>query len=282
MATSNSLSAGAWRRWSADTAAVLHGFKNGRFVAWEMFVSRLTEYRRLNYFGWFSLVLPVIATAAWATLVRHAKVINVPEVTDDMPYAAFVLLSMILWQTFVESISAPMDAVNEQLSSLAHANYPVEAMTLSRLGLIFVNLAIKLLLFVAAVIWFGLRIKATVWLAPAAMLMLVVFGMGIGLLLAPFNVFYRDVSAALQPVTTFWLFVTPVLFPAPSEGPVAWLFRYNPVTPLLATVRELTAVGAVSQPGGFVLMSCAAVVLFLVGCIALRRSVPLLVEMANV
>lgn len=284
MATSSSSSAasGIWRRLWDDAGAVVRGFTQGRFVARELLVTRLAEHHRQNYLGWFSLLLPVIATAAWATLVRHAKVINVPEVTDDMPYAAFVLLSMILWQTFVEAISAPLEALNEQLPSLAHANFPVEAVTLSRLGLVLVNLAIKLVLFAAAVVYFGLHIKATVLLAPVAALMLILFGLGLGLILAPFNVFYRDVSAALQPLTTFWLFVTPVLFPAPSEGWVAWLFRVNPATPLLATTRELTAVGAVSQPLGFAIMCCVAVGLFILGSIAVRRTVPLLVEMANV
>lgn len=271
-----------WRRLRRDAAQVGFGFRAGRFVAWELLVSRLAEQRRRSFLGWYSLWLPVLVTVAWATLIRHAKVISAPEVSDDLPYAAFVLLSMILWQTFVEAIFAPLEAVDEHLPSLAHANYPVEAVTLSRLGLVLVNLAVKLTLFFAAALYFRLHLSPTIFLAPLAALLLILFGMGIGLILAPFNVVYRDVSGSLQPITTFWLFVTPVLFPAPAEGWVAWLFRLNPVTPLLATTRELVALGTVSQPLGFATMACVAAAIFGLGSVTLRRTLPLLTEMANV
>ena len=272
----------AWLvRFRQSVIDVRKGFVSGRFVAWELFMSRLTESRQGAFLGLMSLFLPPLAVAAWATLIRHAKVINVPEVADDMPYAAFVLLSMMLWMTFTESIMAPLDGVVGQLRSLVHTSYPVEAVTLARFTEIVFHFLFKLILIVAAGIWFQLPVTWTIVFAPVALLLLILFGMGIGLVLAPFHVLYRDVGQSLNTIVTFWLFLTPVFFPVPADGVARWLFALNPVTPLLASTRELVTIGWLSQPIGFVVMAVVSVALFVFGCVLLRRSVPILVEQSD-
>ena len=273
---------GAWLvRFRHTAIDVINGFVSGRFVAWELFRSRLAESRQGTFLGLLSLFLPPLAVAAWATLIRQAKVINVPEFTDDMPYVAFVLLSMMLWMTFTESIMAPLDGVVMQLRSLAHTNYPVEAVTLARFAEIVFHFLFKLILIVAAGIWFQLPVSVTIVFAPIALLLLILFGMGIGLTLAPFHVLYRDVGQSLNTILTFWLFLTPVFFPVPKEGIVRWLFAINPVTPLLASTRELVTIGWLTQPIGFAIMAVVSVSLFVFGCVLLRRSVPILVEQSD-
>ncbi|MBX9653380.1 ABC transporter permease [bacterium] len=272
----------AWfDRFKETTIEVKNGFVSGRFVAWELFISRLAESRQAAFFGLMSLFLPPLAVAAWATLIRHAKVINVPEVADDLPYPAFVLLSMMLWMTFTESIMAPLEGVVMQLRSLAHANYPIEAVTLARLGEVIFHFLFKLILIIGAGIWFKLPVSFMVIFAPIALLFMILFGMGIGLTLAPFHVLYRDVGQSLNTIITFWLFLTPVFFPVPTEGAASWLFALNPVTPLLSATRELATIGWITQPLGFVIMVLVSAGLFLFGCVLLRRSVPILVEQAD-
>ena len=59
------------------------------------------------------------------------------------------------------------------------------------------------------------------------------------LLLAPLNVFFRDVSALLPQVLTFWMMLTPIFFDRAQLKPAfaEWLLL-NPVTPLIETLRN--------------------------------------------
>lgn len=260
---------------------VFSGYWHGRYVAWELFVSRLTESHQRSLLGMISLFFPLVATAMWATLIQHARVINSPDISDGMPYSAFVLLSLMLWMTFVESVMAPLEGILEQLRSLAHVNFPVEAVILARIVEVLFHFGVKLVLIVGVGIAFRLPVQATIVFAPFGLLFMILFGFSIGLFLAPFNVLFRDVGAALTPIMTCWLFLTPVLFPMPRDSFVATLFSLNPLTPLLGTTRELATLGTVSQPVGFAVMSVLSVLLFLLGSLFLRRAMPVLIEKTN-
>lgn len=76
-------------------------------------------------------------TALGFALANQAKVINIG--VTDLPYPAYVLFSMTLWQTFVEALNAPIEAVNSAKSMLAKINFPREALILAKLGQVFFN-----------------------------------------------------------------------------------------------------------------------------------------------
>src|ERR671926_430716 len=58
---------------------------------------------------------------------------------------------------------------------------------------------------------FGVPLTAQVLWLPSLILFQTVFLLGVGLLLAAANVYYRDVEAALEPVLMAWFFATPIL-----------------------------------------------------------------------
>lgn len=250
-----------------------------RPLAWEMLRRDIEAQYRQSLFGVFLAFLPPLVTMAWCTLIQHARVINVPEL--DVPYPAFVLLSMMLWTTFIESMNAPIQGLMSEIRTLARANFPPEAVLISRFGDMLFNFAIKLILIVIAVFWFQLPITGTVFLAPIAFLLLVFLGTAIGLFLAPINILYRDIASGLQVITTFWLFLTPVLFPVPQTGLASWIVRVNPVSPLLSTTREWATTGVLSEPMGFLVVGALTPLLLMAGWIFFRVSLPVVIDRTN-
>ncbi len=97
---------------------------------------------------------------------------------------------------------------------LARINFPREALILSKLGEVLFNFGIKLILIIALFIWFKMPVTASVILAPVALIHLIALGTFIGLILAPIGALYQDVSKAIALVTSFWLFITPVVYPS--------------------------------------------------------------------
>ena len=117
--------------------------------------------------------------------------------------------------------------------------------------------------------------------APLAFLLVVTFGTAIGLILAPINVLYHDVSKALPIVTTFWFFVTPIIFTLPDEGAAALIMQLNPVTPLLVTIRDLSFRGTVSMPIEFMLATALTLVFLLIGVTFHRVAMPIVIDRTN-
>jgi lipopolysaccharide transport system permease protein len=233
------------------------------------------QYRQ-SFLGIAWAFLPPIVMAAGFTLADEAKVFNVGA--TDLPYPAYVMFSTALWQTFVDAINGPVQAVTVAKPMLARVNFPREAIILAKVGEVLFNFAIKLILIVGLFLWFRIPITWTVILAPVAIIHLIILGTFMGTLLSPVGILYQDVPKALTMITSFWLFLTPVVYPVPNEGTFGALVRLNPVTPLLVTARELATTGVISNAYGFWVVSIISFVGLLLTWVAFRLAMPYVIE----
>ena len=80
--------------------------------------------------------------AAGLLMARNANVINISE--TNLPYAAYVMLSMMLWQTFTESLMAPITALQQTKPMLAKVNFLREALLLAKVGEVLFNFSLDL------------------------------------------------------------------------------------------------------------------------------------------
>ena len=247
-----------------------------RELAWRLMVRDISAQYRQSALGIVWAFIPPIVAAAGFSLAKSGGVVNVGN--TDLPYPAYVMFSMTLWQTFVGALNGPLQGVTQAKQMLAKINFPREALVLGKLGEVFFNFGIKLILIVGLFIWFRMPVTWSVLLAPVALIHLVMLGTFFGMLLAPIGALYRDVSKGVVMATGFWLFLTPVVFPVPSHGVFGTIVKLNPVTPLLVTTRELATTGIVSNPLGFWLASGIALVGLLVAWIFYRLAMPFVVE----
>nr|WP_228035809.1 ABC transporter permease [Oculatella sp. LEGE 06141] len=247
-----------------------------RELAWQLMRRDIKAQYRQSFLGIAWAFLPPIALAVGFTLAGEANVFNVGK--TDIPYTAYVMFSTSLWQTFVEALNGPVQAVTVAKPMLTRVNFPREAIVLSKLGEVFFNFAIKLILIVALFLWFQVPVGWTVLLAPVALVHLILLGTLFGILLAPLGALYQDVSKGLTMVTSLWLFLTPVVYPVPSEGTFGMLVKFNPVTPLLVTTRELATTGVLSEVTGFWIASVFTLLGLLLTWISFRLAMPFVIE----
>jgi len=247
-----------------------------RELAWRLLIRDLSAQYRQSFLGVFWAFVPPIATAVGLTLASNAKILNIGA--TDIPYPAYVMFSMTLWQTFTEALYGPIQAVGAAKPMLARINFPREAIILSQLGQVGFNFAIKLILIIGLFLWFQIPVAWTAILAPVALIHLIAFGTAVGLFLAPIGALYEDISRGLTLGLGLWLFLTPVIFPVPQKGNFATLVQWNPVTPLLVTIRDLATTGVVSHPVGFWIASGLAIAGLLLGWLFYRLAMPFVVE----
>ena len=253
-----------------------HDLLASRELAWRLMVRDISAQYRQALLGIAWVFVPPIAMAISFTLAKEANVFTVGE--TEIPYAAFVMLNTALWQTFVDAVTGPVQAITVAKPMLARVNFPREAIILAKLGELGFNFGIKLILIVGLFLYFRVSVSWSVLLAPIALIHLVLLGTLLGVLLAPIGVLYQDVSRGLNMIMGFWLFLTPVIYPVPDQGLFGTLVAWNPVTPLLVTTRELATTGVLSNPGGFWLVSGFTLVGLLLTWIGFRIAMPYVVE----
>jgi lipopolysaccharide transport system permease protein len=83
-------------------------------------------------------------------------------------------------------------------------------------------------------------------------------------------------------VTTFWFFMTPIIFTSPDQGLASVVMRkLNPVTPLVVSVRDLAFRGVMSMQEGLEIAALFTLALLLVGLTFHRIAMPIVMDRAN-
>jgi lipopolysaccharide transport system permease protein len=221
-------------------------------IAWRLFRSNLRIRYRRAWLGYLWLVVPALGTAAICAFIQARRIVAVAP--TDLPYPLFVLAGMVLWQTFVDALNAPLQQLSAGRQMITRSRVPHEALILAGVLEAVLGFAVRLAVLAAMLAWFRVVPGASFMLFPLGAAALILLGLAIGLLIAPVGMLYDDVGHGLALALSFWLFLTPVLYPLPDRG----VLRLNPVTPLLDTTRSwLLAPGA---SGAFFLVAALALV----------------------
>jgi lipopolysaccharide transport system permease protein len=195
-----------------------------------------------NVLGVLWLVLQPIGMALLYTLL-FGMILRVPS--DNVPYGAFVLGGMILWQFVSRGVSEGTVSLANQGAVLSKVYFPRILVPLA----IILSIAVDFLVIVVAVIVLlaitGLPPHAAIVTAPLYMALALVGVTGLSLWLTATDVLYRDLRNALPLVLQAWLYASPVIYPTslvPENW--VWLYRLNPLVGLVEGFRHSLVPGS--------------------------------------
>lgn len=247
----------------------------GRELAWRLFVRDLSAQYRQTVFGYVWAFLPPIAASLTFIFLNAQGIVNIP--TQGIPYPAFAMMGTLLWQVFVDALNSPSQALWRAKPMLAKINFPRESILLAGLYLVIFNVGIRLVLLAAVMAWWGVVPDWGVLLFPVTLAVLIGCGSVVGLLIAPLGALYGDITKGLPIITSFWMLLTPVVYPARSEGVAGWLATWNPVSPIIETARNSLTGSEFAQLPAFVIVALVSLLLGFVGLISFRIAMPHLI-----
>lgn len=242
-------------------------------IGWQLFVRNLKVQVRQSLLGYAWLLLPSLVTGLVWIFLGRSRVLNVAS--GDVPYPAFVLAGVFLWQGFVEALNCPLQQLSNAKATLAKVRVPHEAFVAAGTAVVVFNSLLRLLVLLALMLWFGVPFTSSLALVPLGLGALLVLGLALGWLLALLGLLYADVAQALPVVLNLWFLITPVVYSPPAS--FAKLFNLNPVTPLLTTTRNWLLAGPAAPAPGFWLVAGLAGVALFASWLAYRFATPHLI-----
>jgi len=248
-------------------------------LGWRLFYRDFKAQYRETLFGMLWIWVPALTVSFTFILASQSSLISVDN--TGIPYPAFIILGTVLWQTFADSVMAPLKAVDQAKPLLAKVNFPLESMIFAKTLEALLNFCVKLPLIVGVLLYFKLGQTWEIALFPAAIFSLIVFGHALGLLLVPIGGLYQDVGKSTPLVLTFWMFLTPVVFSENVSGLLGKIIQVNPVTPLLTTAREVLVGVPISDLRSFLVITFISLGVLIFAWVLARLSVPIIVERAG-
>lgn len=244
----------------------------------------LAHYRELiGFLAWRDIKVRYKQTAigiAWvlfqplmmvlAFWLFFGKLAKLDQSTGGIPYPLFALAGLLPWQLFSRILNDSGNSLVTNQRLITKIYFPRLIVPVSTALAALLDFGVGLLLLAGALAWFGVVPGAAAAALPLFVLLLLVAALGVGFWLAALNTEYRDVAYAMPFLAQFWMFVTPVVYPAalvPEN--FRWLLGLNPMAGVVEGFRWCLLGG--TAPGAILWVSAGiSTTMFVSGIIWFR------------
>ncbi|MFH0925071.1 MAG: ABC transporter permease [bacterium] len=235
----------------------------------------LGSYKQ-SVLGMFWIVIKPLTLIGMFIFMNRSGILNIGE--TPIPYPAYAILGLTIWQLFASGIIGCTNSIINAGNMVAKINFPKEALVISSFAHAFFDFLISL---VFVMIVFALYKVIPSWkiiLFPFLLIPLILFTFALGFIFSLFNTIVRDTVNIVNLGTTFFLFITPVLYPTPKTRLFAYLSRYNLLDALVNEPRNLIINGQLKEAYRYFGATCLVVVIFLLSWRVFHLSEPRLAE----
>ena len=233
-------------------------------------------YRELIYFmTWRDLKVRYKQTllgASWAILqpfltmvvfsIFFGELAKVPS--DNVPYPIFSYTALLPWTLFSKALQDASKSLVSSSHMITKIYFPRIILPLASILAGVVDFIIAFLVLLGMMWYYQIVPNINIWTLPLFVLLALTTAIGVGLWLSALNVLYRDINYATHFITQFWLFITPIAYPA-SMVPEQWKLVYalNPMAGVVEGFRW-ALLGSSNPPGLTLLVSISVALLLLI------------------
>jgi lipopolysaccharide transport system permease protein len=261
------------RYFGHERVTVIEPQSGWRLVDW----NELWAYRELLYvltmrdikvrykqtvlgFAW-AIIQPFMMMVVFS--VFFGRLANMPS--DGFPYPIFVYAALLPWTFFANSITSSANSLVGSANLVSKVYFPRLIIPLSSIGSGLVDFAIAGGILLLLMVYYGVGWTTNLFIVPILVIAAAFTALGVGTFLAALNVAYRDFRYVVPFLVQFWMFATPVVYPAslvPREW--QWALYLNPMAGVIEGFRSAFLGRPFDVPG--ILLSLAiAGILFAAG-----------------
>ena len=223
--------------------------------------------------GWvWGLIHPLVLLASWTFVFSVCMKAKLPpgEITDNYPL--FLFAGMLPWLLFSETVNRSAASLLDQANLITKTVFPAEIVPLSIFLSALVSHLLALVLVMTVVGVWENQFSVFVLLLPVYMVLVGLFAVGIGWIVASLHVYLRDTAQMVSVVLTVWFWITPIFISA-DQFPEKWRFVLtgNPLSFIVRAYRVLLLTHQLPDPEDFALVTLYAITTFICGGLFFRH-----------
>jgi homopolymeric O-antigen transport system permease protein len=211
-------------------------------------------------FAW-AIIQPVMMMVVFS--IFFGRLAQMPS--DGYPYPIFVYAALLPWTFFQTAISNSAASVVGSSNLVSKVYFPRLIIPLSSVGSALVDFFVASGVLLLLMIYYGVGWSLNLLAGPILVLGVIFTALGVGTFLAALNVAYRDFRYLIPFLVQFWMFATPVVYPA-SLVPERWqwVLHVNPMSGLIEGFRS-AFLGRPFDIAALGISNLVALLIFLIG-----------------
>jgi ABC-type polysaccharide/polyol phosphate export permease len=197
-------------------------------------------------------------------------------------FALYLFCGLVIWNFFSGTVNGSIAALQNAGSLLNKVYFPPACPAIANMFTVMLQAFIEGGILVAIMIALG-NVSITIVLFPLLLVLVGLFGLGIGLFVSVYNVYLRDVGYLVGIVMNALFYATPIVYPMTlvEEKVPDWLFelyQLNPLTQFVTWSRDALYLLVWPSPASFAGVIGVSLVTFVVGTALFTRKARNVIE----
>ncbi|MBN2298872.1 MAG: ABC transporter permease [Deltaproteobacteria bacterium] len=220
------------------------------------------KYKQTVLGGLWAVIQPFFMMIVFTLF--FGKLAKIPS--DGIPYPIFNYSAMVAWTYFAQAINQSGNSIVGESNLISKVYFPriiiPFAFVLSGLMDFFIAFFVLILM----MLYFHIYPTFMVLSVPFLIILMIMASSGAGMVLAALNAKYRDIRYTIPFLVQFWMFATPIVYPA-SMIPEKYrlIYALNPMTGVIEGFRSVL-LNTVPFPSDMIIISfLVSLVLFILG-----------------
>ncbi|MTK14010.1 MAG: ABC transporter permease, partial [Clostridiaceae bacterium] len=185
----------------------------------------------------------------------------------------YLLIGVVMFNYFSEVCGMSLSSIISNAGLITKVYIPKYIYPLSKVLSSTVNLAISLLPLIGVMIISGVPFSKSFFLVPFALVCLMIFCFGLGMLLSASMVYFRDTQFLWGVVSMLWMYATPIFYPEnilPNQ--FKFVLDYNPIYYFIKFVRTCILQGISPEPLLYIQCFLFSFGMLIVGAVIFKKS----------
>ena len=241
--------------------------KKYRFLLYEL-VSRdiKVRYRRSVLGLLWTMLNPILMMAVMTIVFSNLFRMEIEN------YPVYLFTGNILFAFMTESTTNAMRSIEEGGSLIKKVYIPKYIFPISKVFAGAVNFFFSIIALFLVMLVLRVPFHWTMLLIPVDMVYLMIFSIGLGMLLASTQVFFRDIAHFYGVFTLAWTYLTPVFYPKSLlEGRADILLTINPMAHYIEYMRDIVLYARIPDLKANLICLGFSMITLLIGAISFRR-----------
>jgi lipopolysaccharide transport system permease protein len=240
-----------------------------RELFWVLALREVQLRYRQTFLGVTWVVIQPLITTAVFTII-FGRLIKVQS--EDVSYALFAYAGLLPWNVFSQSLQRAGISLTRDIRLINKIFFPRIIIPMSSSASTLVDFSVCFAFLIVLLLIFRSPISIKILTIPILLFFNMLLSVGVGIIFAALNVYYRDFTYVLPFVIQVWMFASPLAYSS-SVIPASWSWIYN-LNPMVGIIDGFrwAIYGTTDFPLNSLVYSVAvSSLIFVVGLIIFQR-----------